>query len=193
MVGDLTTNKRKQTMTTATKSYVDVSATFSMEDLLLGNEQKNDFVENTIISGKVVEKRNDGALIDIGYKSEGFVPSTEFRNWEEIQVGDEIDVFLEETENENSMPGISLQRAAFIKAWDKITGEFGENSIIKGLMKRRVKGGIIIDLNGVEAFLPGSQIDIGPVKNMDEYIGKEYDFKILKINQDRKNIVVSRR
>ena len=155
MVGDLTTNKRKQTMTTATKSYVDVSATFSMEDLLLGNEQKNDFVENTIISGKVVEKRNDGALIDIGYKSEGFVPAAEFRNWEEVQVGDEIDVFLEETENENSMPGISLQRANFIKAWDKITGEFGENSIIKGLMKRRVKGGIIIDLNGVEAFLPG--------------------------------------
>ena len=193
MVGDLTTNKRKQTMTTATKSYVDVSATFSMEDLLRGNEQKNDFVENTIIPGKIVEKRNDGALIDIGYKSEGFVPAAEFRNWEEVQVGDEIDVFLEETENENSMPGISLQRANFIKAWDKITGEFGENSIIKGLMKRRVKGGIIIDLNGVEAFLPGSQIDIGPVKNMDEYIGKEFDFKILKINQDRKNIVVSRR
>ena len=107
MVGDLTTNKRKQTMTTATKSYVDVSATFSMEDLLRGNEQKNDFVENTIIPGKIVEKRNDGALIDIGYKSEGFVPATEFRNWEELPVGDEIDVFLEETENENSMPGIS--------------------------------------------------------------------------------------
>ena len=177
----------------ASKSYVDLSATISMEDLLLGNEKKSNFVESSIISGKIVEKRNDGALIDIGYKAEGFVPSAEFRNWEEVSVGDEVDVFLEEIENENSMPGISLQKANFIKAWNKITGEFGENSIIKGIMKRRVKGGIIIDLNGVEAFLPGSQIDIGPVKNMDDYIGKEYDFKILKINQDRKNIVVSRR
>ena len=91
------------------------------------------------------------------------------------------------------MPGISLQKANFIKSWNKITSEYGEGSVITGLMKHRVKGGIIIDLNGVEAFLPGSQIDIGPVKNMDDYIGKEYEFKILKINQDRRNIVVSRR
>ncbi len=174
------------------KSYVDLSSTLSMDDLL-ANEQKSNFVENTIVPGKIVEKRNDGALVDIGYKAEGFIPAAEFRNWADVNVGDDIDVFLEVVENENSMPGISLQRANFIKSWEKITGEYGEGSVIKGLMKHRVKGGIIIDLNGVEAFLPGSQIDIGPVKNMDDFIGKEYDFKILKINQDRKNIVVSRR
>ena len=175
------------------KSYVDLSTdNISMEDLL-SNEQKSEFVENSIVSGKIVEKRNDGVLVDIGYKAEGFVPSAEFRNWEDVKIGDEIDVFLEEIENENSMPGISFQKANFIKSWNKITSEYGEGSVITGLMKHRVKGGIIIDLNGVEAFLPGSQIDIGPVKNMDDFIGKEYEFKILKINQERKNIVVSRR
>ena len=178
--------------TAALKSYVDFSAEISMEDLL-NTETKNNFATETIVPGTIVEKRQDGALVDIGYKAEGFIPAIEFKNWEEIKVGDEVDVFLEETENEQNMPGISLQKANFIKSWQNITSEYGEGSIIKGLMKHRVKGGIIIDLNGVEAFLPGSQIDIGPVKNMDDFLGKEYDFKILKINQDRRNIVVSRR
>lgn len=175
------------------KSYVDLSTDNVSMDALLANEQKNEFIENSIVPGKIVEKRNDGALVDIGYKAEGFIPATEFRNWADVKVGDQVDVYLEEIENENSMPGISLQKANFIKSWNKITSEYGEGSVITGLMKHRVKGGIIIDLNGVEAFLPGSQIDIGPVKNMDDFIGKEYEFKILKINQERRNIVVSRR
>ena len=175
------------------KSYVDLSTDNVSMNGLLATEQKSEFVENSIVPGKIVEKRNDGALVDIGYKAEGFIPAAEFRNWADVKVGDEVDVYLEEIENENSMPGISLQKANFIKSWNKITSEYGEGSVIKGLMKHRVKGGIIIDLNGVEAFLPGSQIDIGPVKNMDDFIGKEYEFKILKINQDRRNIVVSRR
>ena len=175
------------------KSYVDLSTDNVSMDALLANEQKNEFVENSIVPGKIVEKRNDGALVDIGYKAEGFIPATEFRNWADVKVGDQVDVYLEEIENENSMPGLSLQKANFIKSWNKITSEYGEGSVITGLMKHRVKGGIIIDLNGVEAFLPGSQIDIGPVKNMDDFIGKEYEFKILKINQERRNIVVSRR
>ncbi len=176
-----------------TKSYVDLSSSLSMEELLNGTEKSSNFAEGSIVPGKIVEKRQDGALVDIGYKAEGFIPNTEFRDWNEVQVGDQVDVFLEAIENENNMPEISLSKANFIKSWEKITSEYGEGSVIRGLMKHRVKGGIIIDLNGVEAFLPGSQIDIGPVKNMDEYIGKEYDLKILKINQDRKNIVVSRR
>ena len=175
------------------KSYVDLSTDNVSMDALLANEQKNEFVENSIVPGKIVEKRNDGALVDIGYKAEGFIPAAECRNGADVKVGDQVDVYLEEIENENSMPGISLQKANFIKSWNKITSEYGEGSVITGLMKHRVKGGIIIDLNGVEAFLPGSQIDIGPVKNMDDFIGKDYEFKILKINQERRNIVVSRR
>jgi small subunit ribosomal protein S1 len=175
-----------------TVSYVDLDNMPSMNELLL-EETKSEFVEGTIITGKIVEKRNDGALVDIGYKAEGFVPSAEFTNWAEISVGDKIDVFLDEIENDRNMPGISLQKATSIRAWNRITSEYGEDSIIKGVMKHRVKGGIIVELGGVEAFLPGSQIDIAPVRNMDEFIGQEYDFKILKINQERRNIVVSRR
>ena len=164
-----------------------------MDQLLGGDSIKNEFAVNSIISGKVVEKRNDGALIDIGYKAEGFVPAAEFAKWDELKVGDQVDVYLEEVENDNSMPGISVQKAASIKAWNRITEECGEGSVVKGLMRHRVKGGIIVDIDGVEAFLPGSQIDIGSVRDMDAYIGKEYDVKILKINSERRNIVVSRR
>ncbi|MDD5727754.1 MAG: S1 RNA-binding domain-containing protein, partial [Victivallales bacterium] len=163
-------------------SFVDLSNMDSM-DALLGNEAQNEFAEGSIIEGKIVEKRNDGVLVDIGYKAEGFVHSSEFRNWEEARVGDVINVYLEEIENENSMPELSVAKAHSIKAWEKVTGENAEGSIVKGVMKHRVKGGIIVDVDGVEAFLPGSQIDIGPVRNMDEYIGKEYDVKVLKINE----------
>lgn len=173
-------------------NFVDLSNMDSM-DALLGTETKSDFAEGSIIEGSIVEKRNDGVLVDIGYKAEGFVHSSEFRKWEEAKVGDKIDVFLEEIENENSMPELSMAKAYSIKAWEKVTKENAEGSIVKGVMKHRVKGGIIVDVDGVEAFLPGSQIDIGPVRNMDEYLGKEYDVKVLKINEDRHNIVVSRR
>jgi len=173
-------------------SYVELDNMPSMDELLK-QESKTDFVEGSIIRGIIVEKRTDGVLVDIGYKAEGFVTATEFSNWEEVKVGDNIDVFLEEIENENNMPEISLQKASSIKSWNRITSEYGEGSVINGVMKHRVKGGIIVDLDGVEAFLPGSQIDIAPVRNMDEFIGQKYDFKILKINQERRNIVVSRR
>jgi small subunit ribosomal protein S1 len=173
-------------------NFVDLSDMDSM-DALLGTETKNDFTEGSIIEGSIVEKRNDGVLVDIGYKAEGFVHSGEFRNWEEAKVGDKISVYLEEIENENSMPELSMSKAYSIKAWEKVTKENAEGSVVKGVMKHRVKGGIIVDVDGVEAFLPGSQIDIGPVRNMDDYIGKEYDVKVLKINEDRHNIVVSRR
>ena len=174
-------------------NYVELDNMPTMDQLLGGDSIRNEFAVNSIISGKVVEKRNDGALIDIGYKAEGFVPAAEFAKWDELKVGDQVDVYLEEVENDNSMPGISVQKAASIKAWNRITEECGEGSVVKGLMRHRVKGGIIVDIDGVEAFLPGSQIDIGSVRDMDAYIGKEYDGKILKINSERRNIVVSRR
>ncbi len=174
-------------------NYVELDNMPTMDQLLGGDSIRNEFAVNSIISGKVVEKRNDGALIDIGYKAEGFVPAAEFAKWDELKIGDQVDVYLEEVENDNSMPGISVQKAASIKAWNRITEECGEGSVVKGLMRHRVKGGIIVDIDGVEAFLPGSQIDIGSVRDMDAYIGKEYDVKILKINSERRNIVVSRR
>ena len=189
----MVTEEKNQTVAAADR-YVDLENMPSMDELMQSSSVKSNFVEGSIIPGTIVEKRNDGALVDIGYKAEGFVPAGEFgAKWEDAKVGDSIDVFLEEIENENSMPGLSLSKATAIKAWNRINEECGEGSVVKGLMKHRVKGGIIVDIDGVEAFLPGSQIDIGPVRNMDDFIGKEFDVKILKINSERRNIVVSRR
>ncbi len=180
--------------TSSNTVFVDLDNMPSMEELLAGHTtEKSDFVAGTIVTGKVAGKTPQGVLVDIGYKAEGFVPAAEFSKYDEINPGDAIDVFLEEVENENSMPGISFQKAQAMKAWNRITNECGEGSVVKGLMKHRVKGGLIVDIDGVEAFMPGSQIDVGPVRNLDDYLGKEYDVKILKINNDRRNIVVSRR
>ena len=175
-------------------SFVDLSNMPSMEDLMKAAEtQKKEFTRGKIIEGTIVKKRADGVLVDIGYKAEGFVPATQFLKFDEVEEGKKIDVYLEEIENEYSMPEISLEKAESQKAWNKITTEYTEGSIVKGFMRQRVKGGIMVDVEGFPAFLPGSQLDIGQVRNMDEYIGNEYDIKIIKINIERHNIVVSRR
>ncbi len=164
-----------------------------MDELLQSAESTNAFNKGKIVEGTIVAKRPDGALVDIGYKAEGFVPASEFLKFDEVEVGTKIDVFLEEIENRNNMPELSLEKANSIKAWNRITTEYGEGHVVKGFMRHRVKGGIMVDVEGFPAFLPGSQLDVGPVRNMDDYIGKEFDVKIIKINQDRRNIVVSRR
>ncbi len=171
---------------------LDLSNIPSMDELLGGIEAQA-IKAGTLIPGTIVEKRSTRALIDIGCKAEGELSSEEFTNWPEVQVGDEIEILLKEIENDRHMPSISLKEAVFMKAWAKVKEDCGEGAIVKGTMKARVKGGITVDVMGIEAFLPGSQLDIGPVKNMDQFIGNEYDVKILKINEDRKNIVVSRR
>ena len=165
----------------------------SMEELLNSNEGGQAITKGKIIKGKIAQKRPDGALIDIGYKAEGFVPAGEFQKYDEVNVGDEIDVYLEEIENRQNMPTLSLEKAYSIKAWERITTEYGEGHVVKGLMRHRVKGGVMVDVEGFPAFLPGSQIDVGPVRNIDDYIGKKFDVKIIKINLERHNIVVSRR
>ena len=165
----------------------------SMEELLSATENSQAITKGKIIKGKIAQKRPDGALIDIGYKAEGFVPAGEFLKYDEINVGDEIDVYLEEIENRQNMPTLSLEKAYSIKAWDRITTEYGEGHIVKGMMRNKVKGGVMVDVEGFPAFLPGSQLDVGPVRNLDDYIGQEYDVKIIKINIERHNIVVSRR
>ncbi|MCM8542564.1 MAG: 30S ribosomal protein S1 [Lentisphaeraceae bacterium] len=165
----------------------------SMDDLLGEvDSSTKDYIEGKLISGIVVEKKDNGALIDIGYKAEGFVPKDEFKDWANVEIGLEIDVLLESIEDENNMPEISVQKAELQKSWDGLIDERNEGDVIKGLVKYRVKGGLIIDI-GVDAFLPGSHVDIGPVRNLDDFLNKEYDFKILKINIDRKNIILSRR
>ncbi|MBT7841835.1 MAG: 30S ribosomal protein S1, partial [Lentisphaerae bacterium] len=161
-------------------------------DELLGQSINESFAEGAIIQGRVVEKRDSGVLLDIGYKAEGFVPREEFSSWAEVEAGQVLDVFLEQIEDEDSMPVVSVRKAEVKKAWDGIVENYEEGGTIRGLIKSRVKGGLIVDVS-VDAFLPGSQVDIGPVRNLEDYIGREEDFRILKINASRRNIVLSRR
>ena len=171
---------------------IDLDNVPSMDELR-GENVKSSFVEGSIIKGKIVEKKDSGALIDIGYKAEGFISSEDFKNWNDLKPGDIVDVLLEEIENRNNMPGLSFSKALNVQAWDNIIAKYKEGDLVKGLLKHRVKGGIIAEIDNVEAFLPGSQLDISVIKNMDDFIGKEFELKILKINHERKNIVVSRR
>jgi len=187
-----TETQEKQTSPNLDSDFVDFGGMVSMDELL-GDSIQDDFKEGTIIEGKVVEKRDSGVLVDIGYKAEGFIPSEDFDDFGSMGVGDKVDVYLEELEDENSMPVISARKAVFHRAWEKITTGHKEGSVIKGVMKNRVRGGVTVDVMGIEAFLPGSQIDVTPVRNVEDYLGKEFEFKILKINEDRRNIVLSRR
>lgn len=179
------------TDTAGIDQFLELSDVPEMANLLTEGEASS-FAENAILTGRVAEKRDNVALIDIGYKAEGAVPRDEFDDWGALSVGDEVDVLLEIVENEDNMPVVSVRKAELKKAWDKLVAECEEGSVVKGTVRHRVKGGFIVDL-GVEAFLPGSQVDIGAVRNLDDYVGNEYDFKILKINPDRRNVVVSRR
>jgi small subunit ribosomal protein S1 len=176
----------------AQQSVVDLDFMTGMDALMEESTAGKGFAEGSIIQGTIVEKRDSGVLVDIGYKAEGIVPKDEFSNWAELEVGQQIDVFLELIEDEDNMPVISVQKAELNKAWTRIVTSCEEGNVVKGIVRNRVKGGFIVDI-GVEAFLPGSQIDVGPVRNMEDYIGKEFDFKVLKINPERRNIVVSRR
>ncbi len=151
-----------------------------------------DFKEGSIVKGHVLEIRPHEVLVDIGYKSEGVISSNEFDDVEEIEVGDEVEVLLERLENDEGMVVLSKEKAAHKQNWDKIVKVFQGDGLIKGKVKAVVKGGLTVNI-GVEAFLPGSQIDIVSPKDLHGFVGNIYDFKIVKINDDRKNVVLSRR
>ena len=159
---------------------------------LLATHQLRDFKEGSIIKGHILEVRAREVLVDIGYKSEGVIPLSEFEDMEDIQVGDEVEVLLCRLENDEGMVILSKERAAYRQNWEKIVKVFHDSGIIKGKVRSVVKGGLTVNI-GVEAFLPGSQIDIVPPKDLHQFVGNTYEFKIVKINDDRKNVVLSRR
>jgi len=150
-----------------------------------------EFKEGTIVKGTIIEIRPQVVLVDIGYKSEGTIPSSEFED-EEIEVGDEVEVLLEKLENDEGMVVLSKEKAAHKQNWEKIVRVYEDGGLVRGKVKAVVKGGLTVNV-GVEAFLPGSQVDIIPPKDLSEYVGNIYEFKIVKVNDDRKNIVLSRR
>ncbi|HYO53551.1 MULTISPECIES: 30S ribosomal protein S1 [Archangium] len=151
--------------------------------------------EGEIVKGTVVQVTKDYAIVDIGYKSEGQVPISEFtspRGEVSVKAGDPVEVLLESRENDTGMVVLSKEKADKMRIWDEISAACERDEIVKGTIVGRVKGGLSVDI-GVKAFLPGSQVDIRPVRNLDQYISKEFEFKVIKFNKKRGNIVLSRR
>lgn len=154
--------------------------------------EKPAFTPGEILKGRVVEITKDHVVIDVGLKSEGLVPIVEFSDPSQIVLDGEVEVLLDQAEDDNGQIVLSREKAERLRQWEYILEHCEEGSIVKGRVIRKVKGGLMVDI-GMEAFLPGSQIDNKRIKNLDEFIGRTYEFKILKINIDRKNVVVSRR
>jgi small subunit ribosomal protein S1 len=147
--------------------------------------------EGEIVKGKIVAITDNGVAIDIGFKSEGLVPLVEFPNMDELKPGDEVEVFLESVENKEGQLVLSRKHADFIRIWERITKAYESGEILHGKITRRIKGGLVVDLMGLDAFLPGSQIDVKPVRDFDQFLGKTMELRVVKINHPNENVVVS--
>jgi small subunit ribosomal protein S1 len=144
-----------------------------------------------IVEGKVVAKNNREVVVNIGYKSDGVVPLSEFRYNPDLKVGDTVEVFVDKAEDQQGQLVLSHKKARAGKSWDRVNEALANDEVIKGSVKCRTKGGLIVDVFGIEAFLPGSQIDVKPIRDYDIYVGKTMEFKVVKINNEFKNVVVS--
>lgn len=160
-----------------------------LEELYAGTF--NSINKGEIIAGTVVSINNKDVVLNIGFKSDGLVSLSEFRDTPDLKVGDSVDVFVESQEDANGQLVLSRKRAKTQRSWETINEALDQDKIITGFVKSRTKGGLIVDIMGVEAFLPGSQIDIKPIRDYDIYVGKTMEFKVVKINHEFKNVVVS--
>lgn len=164
-----------------------------MAEMLAGADQDSKFKSGSIIEGVVSAIKGDEVYVDIGYKSSGAVDKSEFGE-EEVKIGDKVQVMLVQLENEKTgMVELSKRRADEKIRWDKILERYNEGCVVKGTVKSAVRGGLLVQIDDVEAFLPGSQIEVAPVKELDSYVGQTYDFKVIKISNERRNLIVSRR
>ncbi len=157
------------------------------------DETMKNFVEGSIVPGTVLEVRPNEVLVDIGYKSEGVIPAYEFGDISQVKPGDKLEVLLSQIEDDYGMVVLSKEKADQKLRWERVQTSCKEGSIVDGVVKSRVRGGLMVDMNGIDAFLPGSQIDVIPVHNTDAYLGKKYEFKVIKISTERRNIILSRR
>lgn len=155
--------------------------------------QHRKFEEGEIVKGKVVRVNNDSVIVDIGFKSEGMVPISEFGDPPQVKIGDVLDLLLEQLEDEEGQLVLSKAKADFIRAWDKVKAAVDGETQVEGKVVKRIKGGLIVDLMGVDAFLPGSHIGLRPLETVDSLIGQTVPLKVIKINKKKRNIIVSRR
>ncbi|MBM4160173.1 MAG: 30S ribosomal protein S1 [Ignavibacteria bacterium] len=147
--------------------------------------------QGEIVRGRVVHIGESYVAVDIGFKSEGAIPISEFPNIKELKVGDDVEVYLESVENKDGQLILSRKRADFMRVWERVVKAFETGEVLKGRCVRRTKGGIVVDLLGIDAFLPGSQIDVRPVRDFDAFIGREMEFRVVKVNHPSENVVVS--
>jgi len=155
------------------------------------SETLNEVSQNEVVSGIVVGITDRDVILNIGFKSDGLVPLSEFRDIPNLSVGDSVDVYIENREDQSGQLILSRKKARIVSAWKNIHGALENDTIIEGLVKRRTKGGLIVDIFGVEAFLPGSQIDVKPIRDFDVFVGKKMEVKVVKINNTNDNVVVS--
>ena len=148
-------------------------------------------VENDVTEGIVTAISKREVIVNIGYKSEGVIMAPEFRYNPDLKVGDKVEVYVETAEDRKGQLVLSHKKARALRSWDMVNDAFNANEIVKGYVKTRTKGGMIVDIFGIEAFLPGSQIDIKPIRDYDQFVDTTMDFKIVKINQEFRNVVVS--
>ena len=147
--------------------------------------------DNDVVDGVVAGMNDREVVVNIGYKSEGIIPRSEFRYNPELKVGDEVEVYIESQEDKKGQLILSHKKARQARSWERVNAALENDEIVKGFVKCRTKGGMIVDVFGTEAFLPGSQIDVKPIRDYDTFVGKTMEFKIVKINQEYRNVVVS--
>ncbi|MBQ0062434.1 MAG: 30S ribosomal protein S1 [Prevotella sp.] len=155
------------------------------------DETLNKVTEHQVVEGTVIALNKREAVVNIGYKSDGIIPISEFRYNPDLKVGDKVEVYVENQEDKKGQLILSHKKARASKSWDRVNEALDNEEIINGFIKCRTKGGMIVDVFGIEAFLPGSQIDVHPIRDYDQFVGKTMEFKIVKINQEFKNVVVS--
>ena len=155
------------------------------------DESLNTVKDKEVIEGTIIALNKREAVVNIGYKSDGIIPMNEFRYNPDLKVGDTVEVFIENQEDKKGQLILSHRKARAARSWERINEALEKDEIIKGYIKRRTKGGMIVDVFGIEAFLPGSQIDVRPIRDYDMFVGKTMEFKVVKINQEYKNVVVS--
>ncbi len=155
------------------------------------DESLNTVKDKDVIEGTIIALNKREAVVNIGYKSDGIIPMSEFRYNPEIKIGDVVEVFIENQEDKKGQLILSHKKARAARSWDRVNAALANDEIIKGFIKCRTKGGMIVDVFGIEAFLPGSQIDVKPIRDYDVYVGKTMEFKVVKINEEFKNVVIS--
>lgn len=177
------------------KAKKEFNSTYSQEEFLalakLYSESFRDVKEGELVKGKIVRIQGDLVILDVGFKSEGAVSKLEFNNPDEMKIGREVEVVLESVEDQEGNLVLSKQRADFLKIWERVISAHETGEIIQGKIVKRIKGGMVVDLMGMEAFLPGSQIDIRPIRDFDVFVGQMMDFKVVKVNVPTENVVVS--